>query len=165
MLDLEITNETLALRQVNELDGELLFQIFSSTREKEMQMVSFWTDEQKNMFLRQQFMAQHNYYQHTFTQSNFWIIEQHKIPIGRLYFDTEQSDYFKIIDISILAKHRGKGIGEGILRDILSVASAKNKVVRIHVENHNPAKRLYEKIGFKTIEIGDIYSEMEWKLT
>jgi ribosomal protein S18 acetylase RimI-like enzyme len=158
-----ITDKSVTLRQVNELDGELLFEIFSSTRENEMKMVSFWTDEQKNMFLRQQFMAQHSYYQYTFTKSNFWIIEQHNTPIGRLYFDTEQSDYFKIIDISILPNYRGKGTGENLLRDILSLASDKNKTVRIHVENHNPAKRLYEKIGFKTIDTGDVYTEMEWK--
>lgn len=163
MLELAITNQSLSLRQVNELDGELLYAFFLSTRENEMKILSFWTDEQRNMFFRQQFTAQHTYYQQTYKEGNFCIIEQNSIPIGRLYFDTKLRDYFSIIDIAILAKYRGNGIGEGILRDILSVASANNKAVRIHVENHNPAKRLYEKIGFKTIEIGEIYTEMEWK--
>ena len=59
-----------------------------------------------------------------------------------------------------MPKARGQGIGGAILKDVLDDAAAAGKAVSIHVEVHNPARRLYERLGFEAVEDKGIYVEM-----
>lgn len=67
-----------------------------------------------------------------------------------------------VIDIALFPAYRGHGIGKSLLEDILAYAAKIGKRVEIYVEAMNPAKRLYDRLGFKTIEEGQIYLKMEW---
>lgn len=49
---------------------------------------------------------------------------------------------------------RGKGIGKNLMK---LVTSTVNAPVALHVEHDNPAKKLYEKVGFT-----NKYTEMRW---
>ena len=55
--------EDLAFRPIEAADQALLCAIYASTRTDEMALLPHWTEEQKLAFLRQQFQAQHTYYQ------------------------------------------------------------------------------------------------------
>lgn len=46
---------------------------------------------------------------------------------------------------------------------MLAEARGKNLPVRIHVEQFNPALRLYERLGFTKIHDEGIYHLMEWR--
>lgn len=70
---------------------------------------------------------------------------------GRLYVHRSHG-LLHIIDIALLPKMRGRGIGTRILNDLLTEAGAAGSSVRIYVENFNPARRLYERLGFRAIE-------------
>ncbi|MCX2952907.1 GNAT family N-acetyltransferase [Lentzea sp. NEAU-D7] len=50
--------------------------------------------------------------------------------------------------------HRGQGIGEALVRTVLTWAVEEGwKVVRLRVHDHNlPARRLYERLGFVDAE-------------
>ena len=39
------------------------------------------------------------------------------------------------------------------------------KPLRIHVERFNPARRLYERLGFRQIEDRGVYLFMQWRVT
>jgi ribosomal protein S18 acetylase RimI-like enzyme len=121
-----------------------------------------WSDREKEDFLRFQFKAQHTYYQQHFAKTQFDLILLDGQPIGRLYLD-RRSDEVRIVDIALLTQHRGQGIGGQIMGDILQEARRAGLPVRIHVEQNNPALRLYYRLGFK--EIGDegVYYLMEWQ--
>ena len=67
------------------------------------------------------------------------------------------------MDIALLPEHRGAGIGSAVLRGLLAEAAAAGKPVRIHVERLNPARRLYERLGFAPIEDKGVYYLMEWR--
>ena len=71
-------------------------------------------------------------------------------------------DEIRIIDIALLSQQRNKGVGSGLLRDILTEAGEKNIPVRIHVEKFNPALNLYQRLGFKEVEDSGVYLLMEW---
>ena len=84
------------------------------------------------------------------------------MPIGRLYIDRSE-DEIRLIDIALLPEHRGKGIGGSLMRQTLDEARLAGKPVRIHVEHNNPARRLYDRLGFRPVEDQGVYDLLEWR--
>jgi len=164
---MKLTNTTVALRHILPGDIPFLMEIYASTRQAEMERISFWTDLMKTEFLNSQFKAQHEYYQKNYIGANFWVIEFENKTIGRLYLhDNFQGKGMRIIDISLLPEYRNRGLGQGIFKDIMKRAANLNIPLTIHVEAFNPAKNLYTRLGFETIsETNGIYHLMEWKHT
>ncbi len=141
-------------------DLNFLRELYASTRREEM-APSGWPQEQIEAFLLQQFEAQHTFYVENFASTDFdLILSEKKEPIGRLYLD-ERDEEFRIIDIALLPEARGKGIGGKILQSILDRAFEAGKAVRIHVEQFNPAMKLYLRLGFKLVEEQGVYHLME----
>jgi GNAT superfamily N-acetyltransferase len=154
-------NKNITFRPIAPEDQNFLFKLYASTRKEEVAQTG-WTDFEQENFLRQQFLAQHQFYTEQFSNAEFKIILADNKAIGRLYMDY-RDDEIRVIDISLLPGFRNKGIGSGLLSDILSRAKKLNKPVRIHVERYNPALKLYNRLGF--VRIGDtgVYYLMEWK--
>ena len=150
----------LALRPETDADLPFLMQVYSSTRADELAIVP-WTKEQKRAFLVQQFGAQRSHYRAHFPDSAFDLIELRGKPIGRLYLD-ERETRVHVIDIALIPDNRDAGIGTLILTAIQDRARARGKGVGIFVERINPAKSLYDRLGFKVIREEDIYLEMDW---
>ncbi len=149
------------LRPSSPADRELLYRIYASTRAGEMAVVP-WSEQQKEDFLRFQFDAQDKYYREHFPRAAFDLIVLDGEPVGRLYVD-RRDDEIRLIDIALLPEHRGGGLGGAIMRDVLAEGEESGKLVRIHVEQDNPAMRLYLRLGFCKIEEQGIYHLMEWQ--
>ena len=66
------------------------------------------------------------------------------------------------MDIALVPAERNSGIGGKICRELMDEATQAGKIVSLHVEEDNPAKRLYERLGF--VEAGDVsfYKLMHW---
>ena len=150
----------ITFREITPQDESFLYLLYAGTREQEMAQTC-WNDVEKEAFLRQQFAAQHTYYQEQFQQAEFQIILLNKKPAGRLYVD-RRDDEIRLIDIALLPEHRGKGLGSWLLGDLLQEGRQINEPVRIHVEKFNPALRLYKRLGFTDIEDQGVYYLMEW---
>lgn len=150
----------LALRPINPDDDAFLCRLYASTRAAEMELVD-WSDEQKTAFLRMQFDAQHRYYTQNFPAARFDVIENHGEPIGRLYVDYRQAE-IRVIDIALLPAHRGKGLGSQLMRELLGQGAEASLPVTIHVEQFNPALRLYRRLGFRDKHIEGVYLLMAW---
>ena len=61
---------------------------------------------------------------------------------------TGMNDYIPeniLVYIATHINHRGKGIGKLLLRDTIKLAQGN---IALHVEPENPARFLYEKVGF-----------------
>ncbi|WP_224996137.1 GNAT family N-acetyltransferase [Cesiribacter sp. SM1] len=50
-----------------------------------------------------------------------------------------------LVYIAVHKEHRGKGLGKALMQR--AIATAKGSIA-LHVEPNNPAKKLYEKLGF-----------------
>lgn len=61
---------------------------------------------------------------------------------------------YLLVYIATDKNERGKGIGKKLMQEVISHVKAP---VALHVEHDNPAKKLYEKIGFT-----NKYTEMRW---
>ena len=125
-------------------------------------MVVDWTEEMKDAFVRQQFNAQHVWYQEHYQGATFDVILVDGVPAGRLYVHRRANE-IRLVDITFLPEHRKGGLGTSILRDLMADGEAVGKPVTIHVEVYNPALRLYERLGFKPIEERGPYLLMEWR--
>lgn len=136
-------------------DLPFLERLYASTREEELAVVS-WTPEQKTAFLRMQFAAQHAHYQAHYAGAQFSVIERNGQPAGRLYVLRTPAD-FRVIDLALLPRYRGHGIGSGYLYALIHEAAQIGAQVSIHVERNNPALRLYQRLGFEQTAEHGIY--------
>jgi GNAT superfamily N-acetyltransferase len=151
---------SLSLRPVTDADLPFLFDLYASTREEELAPVP-WTAEQKDAFLRQQFGAQHSWWQTHYTGARFDLVLVDGARAGRLYVDVWERE-IRIVDIALMPEHRGRGIGTLLLERVFAEGDAAGKPVSIHVEVFNPARRLYTRLGFVEKGMhGDVYILME----
>jgi GNAT superfamily N-acetyltransferase len=56
------------------------------------------------------------------------------------------------LSIAVLPQHRGKGVGTRLLERLLDVASAYHRDVSLSVSIDNPARRLYQRMGFVVVQ-------------
>ncbi|HLF26218.1 MAG TPA: GNAT family N-acetyltransferase [Anaerolineae bacterium] len=153
-------DQTISLRSIVSEDRDFLYRVYASTRADELKLVD-WDDTQKRAFLEMQFNAQHTYYTQAFAQAEYQIILLGGEPIGRLYVD-RRPDEIRLIDIALLPEYRGQGIGSYFLEQLFGEARRARLPVRIHVEQFNPALRLYLRLGFRKIGDTGVYFLMEW---
>jgi len=57
--------------------------------------------------------------------------------------------------IAVLPGHRGRGLGERLLREVLDAARGTFDAVSLSVRADNPARRLYERAGFRPVPAAD----------
>lgn len=151
---------SISFRPITDEDRDFLARLYASTRAEEMAMVP-WDQAEKDQFLAFQFAAQHTFYQDNFKSASFDVILHHGKPIGRLYLDRRHDEH-RLIDIALLPEQRGAGLGTQLMDRVLGDAAAEGKKVRIHVEQNNPAMRLYQRLGFRQVEDQGVYQLMEW---
>jgi [ribosomal protein S18]-alanine N-acetyltransferase len=84
-------------------------------------------------------------------------IEEEKLAGALVMNHTGMSGFIPehiLVYIAVDSIHRGKGFGKQIIEESFKHCSGN---VKLHVEYDNPAKRLYERIGFSTK-----YAEMRY---
>lgn len=153
--------EQITLRPELPEDEKFSYDVYASTRADELALTG-WTQEQKDAFTRMQFEAQRKHYRQYFPQCAFDVILRAGVPAGRLYVDRRENEIY-IVDIAILPEHRNAGIGGGLLRGLLAEAERGGKTVTIHVEQFNPAQKLYRRLGFEQTGVDGIYYRMKWQ--
>lgn len=148
----------IALRPFEQTDLAFLERLFASIREDEFAILP-WTEEQRRAFLKQQFQAQHRHYIEHYPGADFLIIEQHGSSVGRIYLDFGAEE-LRLMEISLLPEQRGLGLGGAMLERLCRNADRIEHSIGLHVEAHNPAVRLYARLGFQRIETRGIYDYM-----
>lgn len=134
------------LRPATPADRELLTAVYASTRAEEMAALA-WPPAEKDAFVLMQFDAQDRHYRTHFPHADYDVVVVDGRPAGRLYVDRGPGE-LRILDVALLPEARAMGIGTSLLRDLMAEADAAGVPVRLHVETYNPARRLYERLGF-----------------
>jgi ribosomal protein S18 acetylase RimI-like enzyme len=151
--------DSISLRPIADEDMQFLLNLYATTRMDELAQLD-WTNEQKAAFIVQQFTAQHHHWQANYTDTTWDLILCDGIPIGRLYV-SRWPEEIRIIDIALMPEHRNAGIGTRFFRALFEEADSTGRKVSIHVEVFNPARRLYERLGFVQAEDRGVYLLME----
>jgi GNAT superfamily N-acetyltransferase len=139
-------------------DLPFVAELYASTRRWEVALLG-WPRDVQDTFLAQQHEGQHRHYMAHYPGAEWLIVERAGRPIGRLYL-YEGKREVRVVDVSLVADCRGAGVGGAILRDVLDDAQGRGKSVSIHVEKNNPARRLYERLGFVLAEDRGVYDLM-----
>ena len=145
-------------RPVHPGDQEFLFQLYATTREAEFASLG-WDRAQLEAFLRMQFSAQQRWYETAYASAEQRIVMLGEAPIGRIIVH-RGPDAVTLVDISLLPEHRGRGIGSGLIRDLIAQCNQANMPLRLQVLKTNPAAQLYARLGF--VKTGDdgLYLQM-----
>lgn len=151
----------LRLRPAGPADAEVLYRIYASTREEELAVVP-WDAPAKEAFLRMQFTAQHADYHANYPDASYDLILIGEEAAGRLYVHRGERA-LHVLDIALLPEHRGQGIGTRLFSELLAEAGAAAKPVEIYVERFNPARHLYDRLGFRQIADQGVYQLLEWR--
>ena len=156
-----MTQPPITLQKADPADAAFLLSVYASTRESELALTD-WSDEQKAQFCLMQFQAQVAHYRQFYPDAQLAVIMSGDTPVGRLYVDRWAQE-IRVMDITVIPEHRGKGIGTQLLKELQDEAAAASKSLSIHVECHNPALHLYERLGFKLIEDKGLHLLMAWQ--
>jgi ribosomal protein S18 acetylase RimI-like enzyme len=149
----------IAYRPMSDDDLPFVEALYASTRAEEAATTG-WPPAEQRAFLAQQHQAQHRHYRSHYADAEWLIVERDGEAIGRLYLG-EWPGEVRVIDISLLPSARGQGVGGAIMADIIDAAGRAGRKVSIHVEWTNPARRLYQRLGFVTVEDAGLYLRME----
>jgi len=146
------------LRDREDEDLSFLCLLYAQTREEELRPVG-WPAQQKEEFLRDQFGKQHSHYLKHYPRARWWIVTRDGNPVGRLYVDQTAAE-LRVMDISLLAPDRNRGLGGALMRGLLRHADGEGLAATLHVEPFNPALRLYRRLGFVRVETRGVYEFM-----
>jgi len=68
-------------------------------------------------------------------------------PIGRTILDRAGA-HWCLVDIALMPAWRGRGLGTALLAAVLAEAARGASAVYLSVDPRNPARRLYQRLGF-----------------
>jgi GNAT superfamily N-acetyltransferase len=146
------------LRPAGEGDRPFLLRVYASVREPELESAGI-PPEQRAPFVAQQFEAQSLHYE-SYEDTSFDVVLIGGEPAGRLIVARWPAE-LRVVDVALLPEHRGRGVGEGLLRSLLQEADERGVKASIHVERFNPALRLYIRLGFRPVSETDVYLLLE----
>jgi ribosomal protein S18 acetylase RimI-like enzyme len=146
-------------RPATEADLPFFARVYAGTRAEELAVVPF-SDDERAAFLAQQFAAQTAHYATYYADAAFDVIVIDGEDAGRLIVHRGADD-LRIVDIALLPAFRATGAGTALLRELLDEAAAGGVKASIHVERENPARSLYERLGFERVSDHGIYLKME----
>jgi ribosomal protein S18 acetylase RimI-like enzyme len=80
---------------------------------------------------------------------------------GRVLIDRKPAPWH-IVDIGVLAADRGKGLATRAIEECQAQCRKAQMRLELQVNPDNPARRLYERLGFRAIQETEISIEMVW---
>lgn len=135
------------LRVATPADEAWQLAIYAGTRADELALTG-WPAEQCERFVAMQHRAQQQHYRQHFPRAVCQLILAGDGEVaGRLWVD-RRPEALHVLDIALLPAWRGRGIGTRCLQALAREADGRRQSLGIHVEIHNPARRLYERLGF-----------------
>ena len=88
------------------------------------------------------------------------IVEEAGARIGYLCV-VDRPDHLWLDEIVLVPGARGRGIGTALVEQVIGDAAARGVPVRLGVLEQNPARRLYERLGFRVVHVDPPRLRME----
>jgi ribosomal protein S18 acetylase RimI-like enzyme len=174
----ELAIDGLTLRHSSQAEEPFLFALFSEVKSEELAPLLL-NPEQMAPLLDMQFRASRASASSQYPDALDTVIcLANGTRVGRLLFDP-QPHRWRIMDLGILAGHRNRAIGSKVIAACQLACGRRHIGLQLSVFFQNPARRLYERLGFRQIPgapesralIGPgsmdpsaaVFLEMEWK--
>ena len=137
------------LRPTTPEDAEFLYQLLKATMREYVDQTWGWDED-----------WQRAYFEMRFDPAKNQIIVLDNCDIGVIA--TEKSeDEILLSSLYILPEYQGRGIGTRLIEELLAQAFRDGLPVGLRVLKVNPARRLYERLGFVVLEEKDTHYYMK----
>ena len=133
-------------------DFDFLFELKKQNFKWYVDKIWGWNDDDQKQRLKQD-LEEH------LAHKRIILVDSKKVGVYAVHI-TENGDLF-INEISILKEYQHKGIGRKILEEQLKENKQKGIRTILQVFKENPAKTLYEKLGFKVYGENETHYQME----
>jgi len=150
----------IALRPERPEDESLLFALYATTREDELDLTG-WDAATRSAFVQMQFKAMRQGYASMFPHGQFSIVLSGDIAVGRMVVHRDQSE-IRLVDMVLTPDARSRGIGGRLVQTLQAEARQAGKPLSLHVLKGNRAMHLYERLGFHYSGDAGLYQEMTW---
>jgi ribosomal protein S18 acetylase RimI-like enzyme len=117
-------------------DRDWLFELKKATMRNYVAAVYGWDDE-----------VQRRWFNEKFDPVKIRIIQRDGHDAGLLQVE-ETSGHVFLAQVEILPTFQNQGVGSAVIRAVIEDAKRKNKPVLLQVLRPNPARRLYQRLGF-----------------
>ena len=152
----------LSLRPAREADASFQRALFETAR-ADAAILLAWPEAVRRPFLDQQFRFQTVHYAQVYPDADRLLVLAQGAPVGRLIVSRAPA-HWCLVDLALMPAWRGRGIGTLLLKAVQAAARrAGVPSFRLMVEPRNPARRLYERLGFAEIADHQVGVEMEWR--
>ena len=148
-----------ALRPLAAEDEEFALRVFAAVRGAQFRQAGLPGPEVERLLALQR-RAQLDQYRTRFPNADLDVVLADHVAVGYLHVDRGDGKYV-LIDVALLPEASGQGIGSCLIVDLLREAALDGKPVAAHVEKHNPAARLWQRLGFVVIADDGVYLELE----
>lgn len=142
---------TFSLRAASEADRPFCWQLLQESMKP--YVAATWGWDEADQLAR---------FEAAFDPRTAQIIEIDDHAVGLLQVDFSSTPV-RLLNIQLAPSFQGRGVGRGIIRVVLEQAGGRG--VWLQVLKVNPAKRLYERMGFRPIEETETHWQMLYNPT
>lgn len=144
------------LRFVTDDDASFLYELFVAVRGPAFASLS---DDMVGPLFEQQYRAQQASYGATYPLADHHVVELGGDPIGQIRVDRAATSIV-LVDISLLPMARNYGIGTHLIESLVDESDYTGMPIELSVATDNPARRLYERLGFVETGADALYARM-----
>jgi ribosomal protein S18 acetylase RimI-like enzyme len=160
-----IETETLRVRQAGCRDEAFLLALFGADKAVEFAATGL-AEASIRPLIDMQYRGRKMSYTAQYPEAEDSILcledgREEETPVGRLLVD-RKTDCWRVVDIAVLAHYRGRGLGTAALKECQSKSCAAGVRLELAVRPENPARRLYERLGFHAVSEDAATVQMIW---
>lgn len=150
----------LGMRPARPADNGFIESLYRSTRD-DLRQIDAEQDFIETL-IEQQHHAQTVGYGELFPNAMYFIIEKQGESIGRVVLDFGTNE-IRLVDIALIPSARNKGYGKNIVQTLQYAAGSARAPLYLSVLKMNqPARQLYQQLGFQLAEAGDVSDLLVW---
>jgi ribosomal protein S18 acetylase RimI-like enzyme len=133
-----------SLRPATSEDFSFLRELHRQTLKPYVEQLWGWDEQQQENLLRERFAPE-----------KLQVIQIAGKDTGILQVETKPNEVF-LGNILLAPEFQRRGLGGKIVGDVVAQATARGLPVALTVLKPNPAKRLYERLGFQVMREDDV---------
>jgi GNAT superfamily N-acetyltransferase len=142
--------EPIDLRPATPDDYDFVFSVHCTAMRPYVEPIYGWDEDWQSCHIREQF-----------DPDKRQIIRYGGADVGYISVEEQQSCHLLQM-IAILPEYQGRGIGATLIRRLQRRARLKGVPLMLQVLKGNPARRLYERLGFKVFDATDTHHQLRW---